>query len=93
MILYSNEAKKYLFANGAEINTEKDSEIVLNNLCLRNGFQQGTWKKWINGHIYDFNVDYDAIYVNDFLDIHKYLTRKKMTQYNKKFEFVKQIII
>ena len=30
-----------------------------------------------NGYIYGFSVDYDAIAVNDFLDIHKYLMKKK----------------
>ena len=57
-------------------------------------FQQVTWKKTgFNGHIYDFSVDYDAIDVDNILDIHKYLIKKKkMTQYNKMF-FVKQIFI
>ena len=30
----------------------------------------------LNGYVYDFNVDYDAIAVNDILDIHKYLMKK-----------------
>ena len=30
----------------------------------------------LNGYVYDFNVDYDAIAVNDILDIHKYLIKK-----------------
>ena len=29
-----------------------------------------------NSYIYDFSVDYDAITVHDFLDIHKYLMKK-----------------
>ena len=29
-----------------------------------------------NGHIYDFSVDYDAVDVDDILDIHKYLMEK-----------------
>ena len=28
------------------------------------------------GSVYDFSVDYDAIAVNDVLDIHKYLIKK-----------------
>ena len=28
------------------------------------------------GYIYDFSVDYDAIAVDDILDIHKYLMKK-----------------
>ena len=29
-----------------------------------------------NGYIYDFSVDYDAIVVDDVLDIHTYLMKK-----------------
>ena len=31
------------------------------------------------GYVYDFIVDYDAIAVDDILDIHKYLMQKSMT--------------
>ena len=41
-------------------------------------FQQVHKKTRFNGHIYEFGVDYDAIDVDDILDIHKYLM-KKMT--------------
>ena len=30
----------------------------------------------LNGYVYDFSVDYDAIAVNDILDIHKYLIKR-----------------
>ena len=30
----------------------------------------------LNGYFYDFSVDYDAIAVDDILDIHKYLMKK-----------------
>ena len=30
----------------------------------------------LNRYIYDFSVDYDAIAVDDILDIHKYLMKK-----------------
>ena len=30
----------------------------------------------LNGYIYDFSVDYDAIAVDDILDIHKYLIKR-----------------
>ena len=30
----------------------------------------------LNGYVYDFSVDYDAIAVDDILDIHKYLMKK-----------------
>ena len=33
-------------------------------------------KKELNGYFYDFSVDYDAISVDDILDIHKYLMWK-----------------
>ena len=28
-----------------------------------------------NGYVYDFSVDYDAIEVDDIVDIHKYLMK------------------
>ena len=34
-------------------------------------------KKGFNGYVYDFSVNYDAIDVDDILDIHKYLMKKK----------------
>ena len=33
-------------------------------------------KTGLNGYIYDFSVDYDAIAVDDVLDIHKYLMKR-----------------
>ena len=33
-------------------------------------------KKRLNGYVYDFSVDYDAIVVDDILDIHMYLIKK-----------------
>ena len=33
-------------------------------------------KTGLNGYVYDFSVDYDAISVNDILVIHKYLMKK-----------------
>ena len=35
-----------------------------------------TKKTGINGYVYDFSVDYNAIAVDDMLDIHKYLMKK-----------------
>ena len=70
------------FVNGKEIHkfTAKDSMIVLHNLCLGNvskDFSASNMKKTgFNGYIYDFSVDYDAIAVDDILDIHKYLMEK-----------------
>ena len=33
-------------------------------------------KTRLNGYVYDFNVDYDALAVDDILEIHKYLMEK-----------------
>ena len=33
-------------------------------------------KAGLNGYVYDFSVDYDAIAVDDILDIDKYLMEK-----------------
>ena len=58
----------------------KDSEIVGTPLCLGN-----ISKDWsvdnmkdtgLNGYVYDFSVDYNAIAGDDILDIHKYLMKK-----------------
>ena len=80
--LHYNGANSYLFVNGTEIHKfkAKDSEIVATPLCLGN-----TSKDWsvdnmkitgLNGYVYDFSVDYDAIAVDDILDIHNYLMKK-----------------
>ena len=77
-----NGANSYLFVNGKEIHKfkAKDSEIVATPLCLEN-----ISKDWsvddmkntrLNGYVYDFSVDYDAIAVDDILDIHNYLMKK-----------------
>ena len=34
-------------------------------------------KAGFNGFVYDFSVDYDAVAVDDILDIHTYLMKKK----------------
>ena len=70
------------FVNDTEIHKfkAKDSEIVASPLCLGNiskDFSVDNMKKTgLNGYVYDFSVDYDAIVVDDILDIHKYLMRK-----------------
>ena len=33
-------------------------------------------KTGFNGYVYNFSVDYDAIEVDDVLEIHKYLMKK-----------------
>ena len=71
-----------MFVNGTEIHKfkAKDSKIVANPICLGNiskDFSVYNIKKTgLNGYVYDFSVDYDAIAVDDILDIHKYLMGK-----------------
>ena len=36
----------------------------------------------LNACVYDFSVDYDAIEVDDILDIHKYLMKKNYIMWN-----------
>ena len=80
--LHYNGANSYLFVNGTETIKfkAKDSDIVANPLCLGNtskGFSVDNMKKTgLNGYFYDFSVDYDAISVDDMVDIYKYLMKK-----------------
>ena len=75
--LHNNGPNNRLFVNGTEIFKfkAKDSEIVATPLCLGN-----ISKDWLvdnmkkigfNGYVYDFSVDYNAIAVDDMLDIKK----------------------
>ena len=80
--LHYNGGNSYLFVNGTEIIKfkAKDSEIVATPLSLGN-----ISKDWsvdnmkntgLNGYVFDFGVDYDAIAVDDIKDIYKYLMKK-----------------
>ena len=80
--MHRNRANVYLFVNGNEIHKfkAKVSEIVATALYLGN-----ISKYWpvddmkmtgLNSYVYDFIVDYNAIVVDDILDIHKYLMEK-----------------
>ena len=80
--MYYNGANSFLFVNGREIHKlkAKDTEIVATPLCLGN-----ISKDWsvdnmkragFNGYVYDFSVDYDAIAVDDILDIHNCIIKK-----------------
>ena len=80
--LHYNGANSYLFVNATEIIKfkAKDSEIAATPLCLGN-----ISKDWsiddikrtgLKGYVYDFSVDYDAIALDDILDIHNYLMKK-----------------
>ena len=77
-----NGLSSCLFVIGVEIIKfkAKDSEIVAHPLCLGNiskDFSVDNMKTTgLNGYVYDFSVDYNAIAVSDILDIHKYLMKK-----------------
>ena len=75
--MHYNGGNSYLFVNGNEIHKfkAKDSDIVATPLCLGN-----ISKEWsvhnmkrtrFNSYAYDFSVGYNAIAVDDILDIHK----------------------
>ena len=76
--LHYNGANSYLFANGTETHKfkAKNFQILETPLCLGNISKNWTVdnmkKTGLNGYVYDFTVDYDAIAVDDILDIHKY---------------------
>ena len=80
--LHYNGANNYLFVNGTGIHrfNAKDSEILATPLCLRNiskDWSVDNMKRTgFNGYVYDFRVDYDAIAVDDILNIRKYLMKK-----------------
>ena len=80
--LHYNGANSYLFVNGTEIVKfkAKHSEIASTPLCPLNiskDWSVDNMKRTgVNGYVYDFSVDYDAIAVDDILDIHKYLMKK-----------------
>ena len=71
-----------MFVNGKKIHKlkAKDSEIVETPLCLGNiskDWSLDNMKKTrLNGYVYDFSVDYDAITVDEILDIHNCLMKK-----------------
>ena len=77
--LHYNGASSYLFVNDTKIIKfkAKDSEIVGTPLCLekitKNFSENNAKKTGLNGYVYDFSFDYDAIAVADILDIHTYL--------------------
>ena len=81
MSLHYNGANSYLFVNGIDIYNfrAKNSEIVATPLCLKNISKNWTVdnmkKTGLNGYVYNFSADYDAIRI-DMLDIHNYLMRK-----------------
>ena len=82
-------ANSYLFVNGQEIHKfkAKDSEIEATPSRLEKIAKDWTVdnmkKTALNGYVYDFSAHYNAIAVDDILDIHNYLMKKKTC--NKRF--------
>ena len=80
--LHYNGPNSYLFVNGTEIYRfkVKNTEIVATPLCsenISNDWSVDNMKKTgFIGYVYDFNVDNDAIAVDDILDIYKYSMKK-----------------
>ena len=80
--MHYNGAYSYLFVNDKEIHKfkVKDSEIVAIPLCLGNISKDWSVcnmkKTGLNGHVYDFSVDYEAIAVDDILAIDNCLMKK-----------------
>ena len=82
--MHYNGANSCLFVNGTEIIKfkTKDSKIVADSLYLGNISKDllvDNMKKKteLNGYIYDFSVDYDAIAVDYVLDVQRYLFNEK----------------
>ena len=80
-----NRANSYLIVNGVEIHKfkTKESEIVATPLFLgnisKNSSADSMKKIEFYGYFYDFSVDYDAIAVDDILDLYKHLMKKHST--------------
>ena len=80
--LHYNGDNSYLFVNGTEIFKfkAKDSEIEATSIMSWKHFKDfsadNMKKTGLNGYVYDFSVDYDAMAVDDILGIHKYLMEK-----------------
>ena len=77
--LHYKGANSYLFVNGTEITKlkAKDSEITAYPLCLGKDWSvDNTKKTGLEGYVYDFSVDFDAIAVSDILEIHKCLMKR-----------------
>ena len=80
--LHYNGENSYLLVNGSKIIKfkAKDFETVATLLCLGNISKDlsvdNMKRNGFDGYVYDFGVEYDAIAVDDILDIHKYLMKK-----------------
>ena len=80
--LHYSGANSYLLVSGTEIIKFKAKDSEINLYPLRLGNISKDWsldnlkKTSLQGCVYDFSVDYDAISVSDVLDIHKYFMEK-----------------
>ena len=80
--LHYNGANSYLFINNREIYKfkAKDSENFATPSCLGNISKDWTVNNMkkiaLIEYVYDFSAHFDAIVVNDILDIHTHLTKK-----------------
>ena len=80
--LHYNGANCYLFVNGVEIHKfkAKNSETLATSFCLGNISKDNSVdnmkKTGLNGYVYGFSADYNAIAVDYILEIHKYLMKK-----------------
>ena len=81
--MHYNADNSYLFVNRKEIFKFKADNKNVNfptQFCLRsifNGFSATESRKVsLNGHVYDFSVDYNSIDKSDILNIYKYLMTK-----------------
>ena len=80
--MHYNEVNSYLFVNGTEIHEfkAKDSYVLAGPLFPGKIFKKSSVdnikKKWSNGYVYDLNVYYNAVAVDNILDIYKYLLKR-----------------
>ena len=81
MSLHYNGANSDLIVNGTEIHKlkAKDSKIVATPLCLGNISKEFSVDKMektgLNGYVYGFSADADAIAVDEIIDIYKNLMK------------------
>ena len=77
--MHYNGTNNFLFVNATKIYQfkVKDSEMKKYPLLLGNISKDftanNTKKTGLNGYVFDFSVNYNAIAVDNILDIHKYL--------------------
>ena len=79
--MHYNVDNSYFFVSDTEVFKfkAKDSEILVNPLCLGNipeDFSVSNMNETgLYGSVFDFSVDYRVTTVDDILDIHKYVMK------------------